>query len=181
MANYFVAFVLDDYPELLPSLVPTSLRLFNKQDLHCTIAFLGAMEARLIPEVCAVALRIQSSTISCRVRGLRLLPNAEHFSAVSWDFTEGAHEIQTIQRRWRDELCDAAHAPRDQREPLAHCTIGRPKAHLNRTEKHRIAAWAAEQHAPERELIIRSLALYTKAEPGSGQLFQKLEEWTLSR
>ena len=162
--NWFVALRVTA-PSLVLPVPPSGVRLFDAEDLHATIAFLGGVDerrARAAWDAAAIALAPRAITLG------RVVPlGASALSAIVDDA-----EITAAIGAARDEMHRAAGTPLDTRAPLPHVTIARTG---RRADREAAIAWASELRLESIAARIDEVALYTWAEDRSARLFRIVE------
>lgn len=161
--NWFVAFPVTEGAWLsgLKSPIPPDLRLFLPEDLHLTVAFLGAMDPDLEQAVSVLIRSIEFDAVCIEVDRLTALPRRNRFSAISAIPSSGASSVSRLVAEWRDPLCRVAGAKPDQRRPLPHITIGRPTRKASPASRQEILDWADQVRFKNVKLKLDALALYT--------------------
>jgi 2'-5' RNA ligase len=158
---------------------PKGVRLFDREDLHLTVAFLGSVaerEARLgFAQARAFALGV------CEITLGRVVPmgNPRRPSALSARIVEGERELSEAITNVRDAICDAAGAAREHRPALPHLTIARPRRTATYAERAAALGWAAALDLGAPRLVLSSIALYTWSEARKERLFARVEEVNL--
>lgn len=177
--NWFIA--LPFPPEALPKgeldALPPGTRRFHPDDLHVTVAFLGAVD-----EATALATWTAadwSSEPALRaLGGCRATFGPRHRpSAFGLEFEDPRGELRAFIGRWRDRLLAAADLPPERREVRPHVTMGRPPRHGGDTI--RIREWLASGPGAVAVTLDR-VALYTRADPGSERRFARRRECSLA-
>lgn len=178
--SWFVAFPVDgSFLEPLPA-VPPGFRRFHRDDLHLTIAFLGACgEARARDALAALdaqlaARKVEPVTVS--LGEVVPMGNPRAYSALSALLLEGRETVEALIARVRDPLADAARAARETRAPKAHVTIARPARRATRADRDAGLVWAARLALGEVRVRLERIALYTRAEPGDERRYRIVEE-----
>ncbi len=171
MANYFVAFPVR-LPEALCNQMPSGLRSFVLDDLHCTLAFLGQLKPELIPDIKAALTEIQCKPIRAQLEQLVMLPSQKKFRALAWTFAQGREATEQLIAQYRDMFLGLAQCTLETRDPLAHVTIARPKSGLRAEQLEEIVEWMSKQKAPSQEFVLDRLALYTWSEQRPAQQFR---------
>lgn len=169
-ANWFIAFRVHA-PSLDLEAPASGVRLFDREDLHATIAFLGGIDeqrARAAWEAAAVSLAPRAITLG------RVVPlGASALSAIVDDA-----DIAAAIGAARDEMHRAAGTPPDTRPPLPHVTVARVG---RRADREAAVAWASRLHLETVAARIDDVALYTWAEDRKARLFRVVESRLLLR
>lgn len=161
--NWFVALPIPatSWIDDIAATAPAEVKMFAPSDIHLTIAFLGAMPPVRKLDIIQHIDTMAFSPFSLSLSHLRPLPSERSPSALSFEVAQGHNTAAAFIAQWRDILCDAAGAPRDTRPPLPHVTVARPDRRHGATGKRVALSWAASTAAPEVELQVDSIALYT--------------------
>jgi 2'-5' RNA ligase len=179
--NFFIGGVVDPrgfYPERVLSeglsALPGGLRPFHEEDLHLTIAFLGAVgeeRARDAWEALEWPLGPTHVTLGALVP---MGPDGLKFSALSFVLNDGRSTIEDAMGGVRDVVCDVAGASRETRAPKAHVTIARPTRKASIPERRAALAWAKTIDLSGTPLRLDTLALYGWSKDRKDRLFQKI-------
>ena len=153
---------------------PAGVRVFHPDDLHLTIAFLGVVD-----EVRAHAAFEQARALPLEPTEATLgevvpLGNPRKPSALSARVVVGEAEIARAMTAVRDAICDAAHAPREQRPALPHLTLARIARSATREQRAEALGWAARLALGEPRVQIAEVALYTWAVERSTRQFRSV-------
>jgi 2'-5' RNA ligase len=160
-ANWFVALPVPAGPWLEALRPPPGVRLFAPEDLHLTVAFLGAICAERaraafdgLGALPLAALQIGLAQVA--TLGPRRRPSA--FSAL---LDQGRAEVERAIAALRDVLCDTAGARRDARAPLAHVTLARPLRAATAEQLRDARAWAESLTLEGTQAWVSRIALFT--------------------
>ncbi len=178
--SWFVAFPVDgSFLEPLAA-VPPGFRLFHRDDVHLTLAFLGACgEARARDALGALDAQLATRAIEPITVSLgEVVPmgNPRAYSALSALLANGRDTVEAWMGRLRDPLADAAGASRETRAPKAHVTIARPARRASDADRRAGGAWAASLALGELRVHLTRIALYTRADPGDERRYRIVEE-----
>jgi 2'-5' RNA ligase len=161
--NWFLALPLPPcacWQEVAAS-APSPLRRFAPEDLHCTLAFLGACgEQRAIAAWQALS-GLQVSPIPIRAGGWRALGPARQPSAYGLTLAEGHAPLCALLQRWESVAHEAAGLRPSVRPPLPHLTLLRPKRREAARVLEPMRAWMAQAPLPQGAALLQELALYT--------------------
>ena len=178
--NWFVALPVSwNGVSRVLSTLPPECRGFHPDDLHMTVAFLGAMPADRKEPVIEVMKGIQAGAMSVQLGPLLTLPSSSRVSALSFSVSAGREQVESLISQCRGPLLKAAGAKPDHRPPLAHLTIARPLRKARETGKRKAREWAGQVIPPENKLTLSRLALYTWADDRRTRQFQIVFETTL--
>jgi RNA 2',3'-cyclic 3'-phosphodiesterase len=173
--NWFVGWPALIEPKWLDELrikAPPDLRWFAPEDLHITLAFLGAIPAERCRAVIAHLDKVPAPTGRLVTGPLRLLPSERRFSALSLPLNGADADLGTLIASHRDAISDAAGVARESRPPLPHLTVARPKKRAAHPQRHAIAKWATEISLAPAIVRLGPLALYAWAADRSFRQFQ---------
>ena len=191
--NWFVALPIDpgDWFDRLVARAPTTaLRLFHRDDLHITVAFLGRVE----PERASAAWEATAplargrfeAPLAARLGRIRPMGAPRRFSALSVVLEEGGGPIAGLMAELRAVAWRAAGAEPDHRPALPHLTVARPTRSAREPARRAALAWAAACGEVGARVTVAELALYTWAERTgrdelAGRRFQIVERASLVR
>lgn len=130
------------YPKVPPP--PPGFRLFHPDDLHLTVAFLGAIEPARAHRAFE-ALEVVSGP-DLRIEGLRPFGPPRHYSALALTFAAAEPWIGRLTPR-RAQALAAAELPVDPRPFLPHATLARPPRHAEAKDRALGLRWAEEVQA----------------------------------
>jgi 2'-5' RNA ligase len=160
-ANWFVALPVPAGPWLEALYPPPGVRLFAPEDLHLTVAFLGAVSAERaraafdgLGTLPLTALQISLAEVA--VLGPRRRPSA--FSAL---LDQGRAQVERAIGALRGVLCDTAGARHDTRPPLAHVTLARPVRAATAEQMRDAKAWAESLTLTGTHTWLSRIALFT--------------------
>jgi 2'-5' RNA ligase len=180
MPNWFVAFPIDagDWFARLPS-PPPGTRCFAPEDLHLTIAFLGAVDASRAHAAFA-ALGREASPACDLVRG-RVVPMgaSRRPSALSAlaelaDPADGSLAARLVPVR--DAILEAAALPGEGRDPLPHVTLARVTRRARAAERRAALDWVRSCDLRSAIVRVDRVALYTRAADRTARLFDRADE-----
>ena len=141
-----------------------TLRPLASDDLHITVAFLGACgEARALSGWRALA-PLRHPPIAITARAWRGFGPRRNPSAFGLTLDEGEPRLVEMIRRWREAILRAAGRPPDGRDPLPHVTLARPPRRSGAAERSRIGRLLVDLPVPPDPIVLASLALYTWAD-----------------
>lgn len=150
---------------------PRGVRLFHPEDLHLTVAFLGAVSdeaaRRGFDEARAFPLAAREITLGSVVP----MGNKRRPSALSARLVEGEREVARAITEVRDGICDAAGAKRELRPALPHLTIARPLRSATYAERSSALLWAMSLALGAPRVSLACVALYTWSAQRSDRLF----------
>lgn len=148
------------------------VRLFAAEDLHLTVAFLGAVSESAARAAWAERMAWESPLARVTLGSVIGMGPPAHFSALSALLEEGRETVERGMRQCRDRMLAAAEVAREERPIKAHVTLGRPLRSATLAQRSAALAWA--MHLPLRGVEVRlsEMALYSGAEDRSVRQFQ---------
>src|SRR5687767_14263103 len=151
---------------------PPGVRLVHRDDLHLTLAFLGAIDEARARDAWAERHRLAPLAPS-QPMGFGAvvgLGNPRRPSALSARLVVGEAEFRDAIARARDAMHDAAGVAREQRPPLPHITIARMRRSATDREHRAALAWATSLDLRDVPASVERVALYTgRSGPGERQ------------
>jgi 2'-5' RNA ligase len=159
--NWFIAIPVPLGPESLALTPPPGVRLFAPSDLHITVAFLGNVTAERAKRAFEASRAIPLAPLRVTLGRVLPLGPARRPSAFSALLVQGREPVERAMGSVRGLAYEAAGVRRDERPPLAHVTLARPKRDARASERGVAAAWASSLVLPASELELSQLALYT--------------------
>lgn len=149
---------------------PGKLRRVHGEDLHITVAFLGACGSeRALRAFDQLDAGLDVEVVLDRIHGFGGQRRPSAYSVV---VAEGNDAVVAYLSRWRDRLLLAANARPDPYEPHPHVTVGRPPRRAAPEVAHEIHAWATSTTPLAERVRIQDVALYTWAEDRSARQFE---------
>lgn len=163
--NWFVAAPVppDDWFDRLVTLPPSGLRRFHPDDLHLTIAFLGAVGEAAARRAFA-ALRWPAGAARVTLGAVVPMGSNRRYSALSALLDDGRQRVEGAIAATRDIVCTAAGARLEHRPAKAHLTLARPHRRATPAERDDGLAWARGLSLAGVGLVLTRVALYTWAE-----------------
>lgn len=183
-SSWFLAFPVDG--ALLSRLAapPEGLRCLHADDLHLTIAFLGACGEERAGQALAMLDRFlaQSPIAPLTVSLGEVVPmgNPRAYSALSVLLVEGREALAATLGELRDPLADAASAPRETRVPKPHVTLARPARRATDAQRAGGLAWARTLALGDVRLRLDRIALYTGAHERAERRYRVVAERALT-
>jgi 2'-5' RNA ligase len=180
--NWFIGLPVDAGRWLAPLVrsAPSCVRLFHPEDVHMTVAFLGAVGPEAASRAWATVLGYQSSPIELALGPLRAMGNPRRPSALSVLVESGNDRVAALIGALRGPACAAADARPDDRPPLPHITIARPSRSASAEERRAAVAWALAQPAVGAKVVLDRLVLFTWATDRRERQFRIVEQKPLS-
>jgi len=140
---------------------PPPLRRFAPEDLHCTVAFLGACgEQRALAAWEAVA-SLPACAITIHAGGWRPLGSPRQPSAYGVTLAAGHGQLCALLQDWEPLAREAAGLLPSTRPPLPHVTLLRPRRRDAALVIAPMRAWMAQAPLPAGPVVLEELALWT--------------------
>jgi RNA 2',3'-cyclic 3'-phosphodiesterase len=181
-SNWFVGFPLKAGPWFtsLVADVPSGIRVFHPQDLHLTVAFLGACGQDAALAGWDVLADRCHSPVKASLGPLRPMGNRRRPSAYSLTFSMGADALAGLIEDWRNRVLEASGGPPDERSPLPHATVARPPRRASDAVRAAGLAWLQDTAVPAVDVDIDRVALYTWSDDRKEALFQIVRSRSLN-
>jgi RNA 2',3'-cyclic 3'-phosphodiesterase len=164
-ANWFIGLPVDTGRWLAPlaRTAPATVRVFHPEDVHMTVAFLGAVSQDAAERAWATLQGYRSSPIELSLGGLRPMGNPRRPSALSVVVEAGNDRVAALIATLRAPACAAAGARADDRPPLPHITVARPSRSASAAELRTAVEWAQAQRPVGAKVVLERLVLFTWA------------------
>ncbi|MBL8684588.1 MAG: hypothetical protein JNK05_35765 [Myxococcales bacterium] len=153
---------------------PSGIRRFRPEDLHATVAFLGAVSEEAA-RAAFDALEIKLEPLDVTLGAVVPMGNPKRYSALSALVDEGRDALEWAMSECRGRAFSAADAEPDARAPKAHITVARPNRSANDRARRAGLEWASKLALSGERVKIDRVALYTWSEERddpSSPLFQ---------
>ena len=179
-ANWFVALPVTagDWHERVGA-APSGVRLFHPEDLHLTVAFLGAVQEEAALRGFAEAAAIDLAVCEVVLGPIVPMGNPRRPSALSARLIAGEREVAAAITGIRHAISDAAGAPRENRPALPHLTLARPRRTATFAERALAIRWGAAIDLGAPRVTLSSIALYTWSEERKERLFKVVRQLPL--
>ncbi|MDH4262338.1 MAG: hypothetical protein OEV78_04760 [Spirochaetia bacterium] len=167
MANWFVAFKVDqgNWFNFLISQMPRDLKIFQPDDLHMTIAFLGNLNLKFIDNITDCIKNFNIEPVILDSRGIIVLPSEKRFSAICLDFQDApVKKFLEPVSQFRDRILKSAEVKADNRNFLPHVTIARPDRNITLIKKEELLKKIKQIPPFEISIKVQKIALYTWAD-----------------
>jgi 2'-5' RNA ligase len=153
---------------------PRGIRTFHQEDLHLTVAFLGACgEERARAAFAALAWPLPA--IDVTFGEVVAMGNPRRYSALSALLVTGRAEVEAAIGASRDAACEVAQVAIDERPPKAHVTIARPARSASDGDRRAALRWAHGIRLEGITVRLDQVALYTWSEDRLSRLFRVVE------
>lgn len=174
--NWFIAWPVDGREWLAPLVAgaPPGLKRFHPDDLHITLAFLGAVA----PEAAMASWRVIAEAPLGPLDGVleRVAGFGDPRAPSAFSVEVSGEAIREAIATWRGPLAEAAGARPDRYAPRAHCTVCRPRRESPDADRRAGLAWASALPALGRPVRLDRIALYTWSEDRRARQFQIIRE-----
>lgn len=180
--NWFIGLPVDagELPAGLMDSIPPGLRRFHADDLHVTVAFLGAVGPEAARAAWARVADIDAGPLRVQTGPLAGFGRPARPSAYGLELDRGGDALAEFIGRWRDPLRAAAGVGPEGRDVRPHVTLARPPRRGGRTIRARADAWLARTAPAPATLTFARIALYTRADAGDERLFRRVGETALA-
>lgn len=181
--NWFIGLPVaaQELPAGLLGSIPPGLRRFHADDLHLTVAFLGAVRPDAARAAWRLAGDIEEGPLRADTGPLAAFGRPGRPSAYGLELGAGGEAVAAFIARWRDPLRAAAGVGAERRDVRPHVTLARPPRRGARTIRERADTWLAQAQPGPATLTLERIALYTRAPPGDERLFQRVDEAPLGQ
>jgi len=162
--NWFVAFpIRSDVVGPLPA-APPGLRRYHVDDLHLTLAFLGACGEPAALQSLGVLdellQRDRPTPWDVTLGQVVPMGSRRAYSALSALLEHGREATEARILAWRDALTETAVGRREKRPPKAHITLARPRYRATESQRAAGLAWAEQLDLRDVKATLDSIALY---------------------
>jgi 2'-5' RNA ligase len=148
------------------------VRQFGREDLHITVAFLGAVSEASALAAFELADEFPLPMTDITLGAVKPLGAERRPSAFSALLERGREEVELAMTKARPAMWARAGARLDSRPALAHITLARPRPKISATELQHAIAWAQALQLGAAESRLDRIALYTWSEDRSQSLFK---------
>jgi 2'-5' RNA ligase len=150
---------------------PAGLRRFAPEDLHLTVAFLGACGEAAALQAWRAVECLRQPPIRIAAAGWRALGPPRQPSAYGVSLSEGHGVLVDLLAVWGGRALQAADQPPASRPPLPHVTLLRPRRREAPHWQGPMHAWMATAPLPPAAVRLEELALWTWSQDRSQRLF----------
>lgn len=161
--------------------LPAGLRRFCPEDLHITLAFLGAVDEATAWAAWHAAPQPPAGGFAVAARGWRALGPPQRPSAYGLIVDEANDTLAAWIAQHRDAIRAAAGLEAERRPALPHVTLGRPPRRGGQAIRERAERWLAAAAVPDWQFRLDRLALYTWSNDRRSRLFARVAECAASR
>lgn len=176
-SNWFIALPVDAsswYQEHV-GVPPVGVRRFHQDDLHLTVAFLGACGEEAARRAFARPSSWSLGPLKATLGDLVPMGTPQRYSALALLLEEGRETVEREIGQVRDAWLAAAEARPDTRPPKAHITIARPRRRGLADERRAGLAWAETIDVRGLPAALGRPALYTWSRERKERLFEIVE------
>jgi 2'-5' RNA ligase len=179
--NWFIAFPVPPGSgwQSCGETLPEDLRRFAPEDLHLSVAFLGACGERRALDAWDAITGLRLTPLTAWARGWQAMGAPRRPSAYAICVDLAPEPCQDLLQSWRDAALRAADLPADPRPLRPHVTLARPPRRCGDVLRERMAAWLETAPRPDRPLLLNRIALYTWENDRRSRLFRFAAERTL--
>jgi RNA 2',3'-cyclic 3'-phosphodiesterase len=160
---------------------PPGVRRFHPDDLHITVAFLGACGRSAAEEAFKVAPKWPLPAVDVTLGEVVAMGNPRRPNAFAALVRGGASELSAAILCVRDEMIMQAGARLEDRAPKPHVTVARPRRKASGPERHGAQAWAAGLELAAPTVRLSRLVLYTHSQERDVRLFDEVQVRELDR
>jgi len=175
--NWFIALPVDASPWFRDRVTtpPAGVRRFHADDLHLTVAFLGACGDEAARRAFARVSEWSLEPLEASVGDLVPMGTPQRYSALALLLEQGREPVEREIGRVRDGWLAAADARPDTRAPKAHVTIARPRRRGLADERRAGLEWAEAIDLHGLPVSLGRPALYTWSPERKERLFEIVE------
>jgi RNA 2',3'-cyclic 3'-phosphodiesterase len=179
--NWFLGVPVDTgrWLEPLARSAPSSVRVFQADDVHMTVAFLGPVSDDAARRAWAAVRAVGTHAVEASLGKLAAMGNPRRPSALSVVVEQGHDELCALIAALRGPAWQAAGARPDGRPPLPHITIARPSRAATDRERRAAVEWALAQPPVNQQVRLTELVLFTWAVDRRERQFRAVEKRTL--
>lgn len=180
--NWFIALPVPAeswFAERVAAHPQPSVRLFHPDDLHLTVAFLGAVDEAAARQAWDLATLWRQGPFRISFGEVIGMGPPAQYSALSALLVRGRDEAEAGMRACRDPMLSAAKSRPELHPIKAHVTLGRPRRDARPAERNAALAWALQLPLQDVELELSEIALYTWPEDRRERQFRTVERQAL--
>jgi RNA 2',3'-cyclic 3'-phosphodiesterase len=173
-ANWFIALAVPTaswWHRISPP--PEGVRLLAPEDVHLTVAFLGSCGRAAAEAAFELAPQWPARSFDVELGHVAAMGNPRRPSALSAIVARGADELGAAILTVRDAMCERAGARLEDRAPLPHVTIARPRRNGSRSELKAAISWATSVDLAHPRVSLSRLVLFTRADDRRERLFRE--------
>ena len=151
---------------------PAQVRVFHPEDLHITVAFLGAAGEQRAMAAWAHSEALSAAPIEAILAEVKPMGNPRRPSALSVLLDQGRSEASALIEALRAPMIETAGAKPDTREPKPHLTVARPQRRASASDRRKAVAWAEAKRPLGEAVTLTHLALYTWSDDRPARQFR---------
>jgi RNA 2',3'-cyclic 3'-phosphodiesterase len=183
--NWFIAFPIDGAFVLELPTLPPNFRRFHPEDVHLTLAFLGAVGEDGAARAMAALDRCLRDTprepLTISLAEVVPMGGARLYTALSALVGEGRPVAERYLGELRDPLTEAANGRHDRRPPKPHVTVARPVRRATDSDRAAGLSWAQSITPNRAQYTLDRIALYTWSETRRERMFRIVDERHLTQ
>jgi 2'-5' RNA ligase len=153
-----------------------AFRRFHPDDLHMTVAFLGAVEEDTARAAFLVNERWDQGGLDVNLGPVVAMGNPRRYSALSLLLTAGDDGACALMEQLKAPMLVVAGQRPDERPHKPHITVARPKRRAEQRERQLGLTWADGFDLSDTSLRLDKIALYTWSLDRKEQLFRIMDE-----
>lgn len=176
--NWFIALPVEARPWFdarfeIPSQV---FRRFHPDDLHMTVAFLGAVEETQARTAFRINTLWGGGPMDVTLGPVVPMGNPRRYSALSVLLADGKERVCELLDQVKAPMLEAVGAKPDSRPHKPHITVARPKRKASKQDRREGLDWAADFDLSDVRVRLNRIALYTWSEDRRERLFHIVDE-----
>jgi len=177
--NWFIGLPVPAGPWFDALVPPPGVRLFGPDDLHVTVAFLGAVDETHARAAFELAVEFPLPALEVQLGPIEALGSRRRPSAFSALLSEQRGTVERALGAARGAMWARAGAREDTRPPLAHVTLARPERRASDVQRKAALAWAKGLDLGSPRCELTRIALYTWSLDRKQALFRVVSELPL--
>jgi len=156
--------------------LPSGLHLFNPEDLHATVAFLGKIDKVDVERLKDAIDQVEAAPLHATLGVLKPLPTRKFFTALSLTLAGGNRDVAAFIAQWGPRFSKTAGKEPDKRQPLPHITIARPSRSASAHQRTEIIDSLDKSLLAGPSIVFDRIALYTWADDRTLRQFKIVHE-----
>ena len=172
--NWFVGFPVDPgnwYQKVITN-VPAGIKCFHPDDLHITLAFLGAAGPEKSTRAWNEIVKANLHAMEITLASMAPFGNPEKPSAYAFTLNMGRTLVTQVMNRYQKRLLILADKGPEKYAPRPHVTIARPPRDATDALRKTGLQWALDVPPPTATLTLDRIALYTWSEDRKTRQFK---------